>query len=78
VNSNDYLLFDKNGNKLSSVKMNQRLNQIFDGKTGINAMRHSYLSSKFQNLIEEDEKLVATMKSMGSSIAQKKVYINKL
>jgi integrase len=78
VNDNDYLLFDKNGNKLSSVKMNQRLNQIFDGKTGINAIRHSYLSSKFQNLIEEDEKLVATMKSMGSSIAQKKVYINKL
>lgn len=78
INDTDWLLFDKNNNQLNSVKMNQRLKKIFEGTTGINALRHSYLSSKFQHLIDEDEKLVATMTDMGSSVAQKKVYINKL
>ena len=78
INENDYLLFDQHNNKLTSIKMNQRLNRIFEGTTGINALRHSYLSSKFQHLINEEHELVSTMTSMGSSIAQKKVYINKL
>ncbi len=78
INDNDYLLYDQNNNKLTSVKMNQRLNKMFEGTTGINALRHSYLSSKFQHLIDEENELVATMADMGSSIAQKKVYINKL
>lgn len=29
---NDYLLFDTNNNPLTPVKLNQRLNKIFDGK----------------------------------------------
>jgi integrase len=78
INENDYLLFDQYNNKLTSIKMNQRLNRIFEGTTSINALRHSYLSSKFQHLIDEEHDLVGTMTSMGSSIAQKKVYINKL
>jgi integrase len=78
VNETDYLLFDKNNNPLNSVKLNQRLKKIFDGTTSINALRHSFLSSKFQHLIEEEQKLATIMGQMGSSIAQKKVYINKL
>lgn len=78
INSNDYLLYDQNNNKLTSIKMNQRLNKIFDGTTGINALRHSFLSEKFQSTIQQDNDLSNTMESMGSSLAQKKIYINKL
>jgi hypothetical protein len=51
---NDYLLFDNNGNKLNSVKLNQRLNKIFNGKISTNALRHSYLTDKFGDTIEKE------------------------
>jgi integrase len=75
VNSNDYLLFDKNGNKLSSVKMNQRLNQIFDGKTGTSALRHTYLTDKYKETSQETKNLAKEMKQMGSSINMATTYI---
>ena len=34
INPTEYLLFDSNMNKLSAVKLNQRLNKIFNGKKG--------------------------------------------
>jgi len=42
-----YLLFDTICHKLTSVKLNQRLNQIFDGKISVNALRHSFISDKY-------------------------------
>ena len=35
-NPTDYLLIDFNSNKLSEVKLNQRINQIFNKKVGVN------------------------------------------
>jgi hypothetical protein len=43
INPTEYLLFDTNKNKLSSVKLNQRLNKIFNNKkVSINALIQSF------------------------------------
>lgn len=73
----EYLLVDINQRPMDSVKMNQRLNKILKRGAAINALRHSYLTSRFGNLIDENEKLEETMNAMGSSSAQQKIYIQK-
>lgn len=78
INQSDYLLTDVNGNQLSSIKMTQRLNRILGGKAAINALRHSFLSTKYQDTIKANEELANDMKQMGSSTAQSKIYIQKL
>ena len=78
VNPTDYLFFDSFFQPLSSVKLNQRLNKLFDNKRiSVNALRHSYLSNKYQNTIEPNKELENDLTSMGSSILQQKVYIKK-
>ena len=78
VNPTDYLFFDSFFQPLSSVKLNQRLNKVFDNKRiSVNALRHSYLSNKYQNTIETNKELENDLTSMGSSILQQKVYIKK-
>jgi hypothetical protein len=67
VNPTDYLLFDANMNHLSSVKLNQRLNKIFDKKVGVNGLRHSYLTDKYAKTSEESKKLEKDMEEMGSN-----------
>jgi len=78
VNPTDYLFFDSFFQPLSSVKLNQRLNKLFDNKRiSVNALRHSYLSNKYQNTVETNKELENDLTSMGSSILQQKVYIKK-
>lgn len=68
VNPTDYLLFDVNMNPLTSVKLNQRFNRIFDGKKiAVNSLRHSYLTEKFGDTIKQKKNISDTMESMGSS-----------
>ena len=48
---NDYLLIDSKGNHLNNVQLNQRINNIFDGKkVGINGLRHEYLTDKYKDI----------------------------
>ena len=75
VNPTDYLLFDSNMNKMTNVKLNQRMNKIFNGKIAINAMRHSYLTDKYGTTSSEMNDLAEDMTMMGSSILQQKEYI---
>jgi len=77
INDNDYLLSDSKGNKLSNVKLNQRLNKIFGKKVSANQLRHSYLTGKYGNLINKKNELKEDFKLMGSSIAQELVYIKE-
>ena len=77
-NPTDYLLFDSNKNQLSNVKLNQRLNKIFNKKVGVNQLRHTFLSDKYQNTINQNQELKKDFSMMGSSILQEKVYIKKL
>ena len=77
VNPTDYLLFDINGHMLSNVKLNQRMNKIFGKKASVNVMRHSYLSSKYADKIDELKKLKQDFKEMGSSDKQFEIYVQK-
>lgn len=71
VNPTAYLLFDKNLEPLTAVKLNQRLNKIFDGKKiSVNALRHTFLTEKYGDIGED-------MEDMGSSINMATTYIKK-
>ena len=69
-NDTEYLLFDSNGSKLTSVKLNQRLNKIFGKKASVNLLRHSYLTDKFGDEIERSKKMSEVAENMGTSSAQ--------
>jgi len=77
-NPTEWLLFDTNMNKLSSVKLNQRLNKIFDGKhIAVNNLRHTYLTDKFGHTLEQKKAVDETMKEMGSSAGMLDTYVKK-
>jgi hypothetical protein len=80
INPTDYLLFDNNGQKLTPVKLNQRLNKIFGSEKGasVNNLRHSYLTNKYADSIKMKADMAEDMKAMGSSLAQSDVYIKKV
>ena len=78
VNPTKYLLFDANMNALSSVKLNQRLNKIFDErKVSVNQLRHTYLTNKFGHTIEQKNAIANTMTAMGSSANMLETYVKK-
>lgn len=78
INPTEYLLFDANYNPLSSVKLNQRLNKLFDGKkVGINGLRHTYLTDKFGDTIAQKKAVANTMEAMGSSPAMLTTYVKE-
>jgi hypothetical protein len=78
TNPTDYLLFDSNMNPLTSVKLNQRLNKIFEGKKiGINSLRHTYLTDKYGSTIQTTKDLANDLSNMGSSMSQAQTYIKE-
>jgi integrase len=78
VNPTKTLLFDSNMNPLSSVKLNQRINKLFDGrKVSVNQMRHTYLTNKFGHTIEQKKAIDNTMSEMGSSSNMLDTYVKK-
>jgi hypothetical protein len=78
IDKNDFLLFDSNNNPLTPVKLNQRLNKIFDGKISVNQLRHSYLTDKYLNKPMTSLKdMKETANEMGHSIEQALEYVKK-
>ena len=78
VNPTDFLLFDTNMNPLTSVKLNQRLNKLFDGKkVGVNQLRHSYLTDKYADTMEQKKKIDKDMAEMGSSANMLTTYVKE-
>jgi len=77
VNPTEWLLFDANMNQLSSVKLNQRLNKIFDKKVGVNQLRHTLLTDKYAHTISDKEDISNTMATMGSSSNMLDTYVKK-
>lgn len=76
INDGEYLLVDTNGNKLNQVKLNQRLNKIFDMKISVNALRHSYLTHKYGD-IPALKDMMATADDMGHDIQTALTYVKK-
>ena len=75
INPTDYLLFDTAFNKLNSVKLNQRLQQIFQRPVSVNLLRHSILSDKYADTIKQKQEQDEYMTKMGSSINMLDVYV---
>lgn len=76
-NPSDYLLTDSKGNQLTNVKLNQRLNKLFDKKVSVNQLRHTFMSDKYKNLINEKKEMDADFTKMGSSSSQFSNYVKK-
>ena len=70
TNNNEFLLFDSNGEKLTSVKLNQRLEKIFGKKCSVNLLRHSFLTDRFGDEIERSKKMASVAEDMGTSSSQ--------
>jgi len=78
LNPTKWLLFDSNYNPLSSVKLNQRLNKIFEGKkVGVNQLRHTYLTDKYADTIETKKAVKDDMEDMGSSSSMLDTYVKE-
>jgi integrase len=75
TNPTDYLLFDRNGNQLTAVTVNQRLNKLFGKQASINMLRHTYLQGKFGDDIDKVKDIKQTFKNMGSSINMFENYV---
>jgi integrase len=72
----NYLFTDTNFQPLTAVKINQRLNKLFGGKKiSVNALRHSFLTTKYANTMKEMKDMENTMKEMGSSTNVAQNYV---
>lgn len=76
INPTDYMLFDRNKNPLSAVKMTQRMNKIFGKKASVNIMRHSYLTEKYKDAPTTEE-MQETADQMGHTVATALEYRRK-
>jgi hypothetical protein len=63
LNKNEYLITDDKGNKLTNVRLTQKLNHIFGNNISTSMLRHIYLTEKLKDIpkISELDKLQADM-----------------
>lgn len=77
INKNDYLFVDSKNNKLSPVKLNQRLNNIFDNNISVNMLRHIFITDsgkvfpKNMPSLEERKKIA---EDMGHNVSEQELY----
>lgn len=76
LNPYNYLLTDNQGKQLSNIRLNQKLNSIFDGKISTSLLRHIYITDKFKNAPSLLE-LQKNADEMGNSILEQLQYIKK-
>jgi integrase len=75
INPTDYLLFDVNMNPLTNVKLNQRINKIFDGKkVSTNNLRHTNITEALGEHKATKKKAEKLMTDMGSSFNMVDTY----
>lgn len=75
INPTDYLLFDVNMNPLTNVKLNQRINKIFDGKkVSTNNLRHTNITEALGDHKATKKKAEKLMSDMGSSFNMVDTY----
>jgi integrase len=69
------LLVKHDGSPLNTVNSITRiLNRIFGKKVGASMLRHSYLSSKYGNVLEE---MKEDAEAMGHTVAEQKNYVKR-
>lgn len=75
LHNNDYLVFNDDGNPMTSAQLTHRLNRIFDGrKVSVNMLRHSYITHTVLPQTPALKKLEETAKDMGHSVETQALY----
>jgi integrase len=74
--SQEYLLVNKNGRKMTSVSIALALNKIFSKGVSVNMLRHSYLTEKYKDVPALND-MLTTAKQMGHSLGQAFEYVKK-
>jgi hypothetical protein len=76
INTNDYMLYSTNGNKLSSPQVTRILNKVFDKNVSSSMLRHIYLTNKYKD-IPSLRKMEELSEDMGHSVSQAMEYIKR-
>ena len=74
--NNIYLLIDSECGKLTSSKITHRLNKIFNKKTSVNILRHSFITSKYENMPQLNN-IIQEANEMGHSLTEHLQYIKR-
>jgi ribosomal protein L18 len=76
INTNDYMLYSTNKNKLSSPQISRILNKVFDKNVSTSMLRHIYLTNIYKDL-PALEKMEELSSQMGHSLLQGMEYIKR-
>ncbi len=76
INTNDYMLYSTNGNKLSSPQVTRILNKVFDKNVSSSMLRHIYLTDRYKD-IPALSKMKELSSQMGHSISTAMEYIKR-
>jgi integrase len=76
LNPHEYLLTDDKGNKMTNVRLTQKLNKIFDGAISTSMLRHIYLTEQLKN-VPALEKLEKMAHDMGHSVGEALEYVKR-
>lgn len=76
MNTNDYMLYSTNGNKLSSPQISRILNKVFDKNVSTSLLRHIFLTNVYKDLPALN-KMESLANSMAHSVSQAMEYIKK-
>ena len=77
INTNKYMFIDIKGNKLTSVKLNQRLNKIFNKKISASMLRKIYITDVVLKDVPKLNELQDIAQDMGHSVNQQVLYARK-
>lgn len=77
INTNKYMFIDIKGNKLTSVKLNQRLNKIFNKKISASMLRKIYITDVVLKDVPKLNELQDIAEDMGHSVNQQVLYARK-
>jgi integrase len=70
----DYLLFDKKGKKLTTTKLNLKLQKIFGEGRSVNQLRHTYISDNVLQDMPRLNELAKIANQMGHSVSTQLLY----
>lgn len=73
-NPYDYLLVDNKGDKITNVRLGQRLNHIFKSKISTSMLRHIFLSDKLKDMPKLTN-MIETARDMGHTVDEAMRYV---
>ena len=76
INTNDYMIYSSNGNKLSCPQITRILNKIFGKNISTSMLRHIYLTNVYKD-VPQINKMENLANEMGHSVSTAMEYIKR-